>query len=74
MNDIILQRNHDRPQRISYRNDVLFGATVYQSSKKRPRKKIDAGKFIVDIYTNRSYLNIIYAIYLSLLLSRIIET
>ena len=52
MNDIIFQRNHDRPQRISYRNDVLFGATVYQSSKKRPRKKIDAGKFVVVMYKN----------------------
>ena len=57
MNDILFQRNHDRPQRISYRNDVLFGATVYPSSKKRPRKKIDAGTFIIDIVTNISYVN-----------------
>ena len=68
MNDILFQRNHDRPQRISNRNDVLFGATVYQSSKKRSRKKIDAGKFIVVMYKNRSYVNIIYAIYLTLII------
>ena len=44
MNEIIFQRNHDRPQRISYRNDVLFGATVHQGFEKRSRKKINAGK------------------------------
>ena len=44
MNEILFKRNHDRPQRISYRNDVLFGATVHQSSKKRSRKEIHAGK------------------------------
>ena len=51
MNEILFKRNHDRPQRISYRNDVLFGATVHQSSKKRPRKEINAGKQnIEDIF------------------------
>ena len=44
MNEIIFKRNHDRPQRIGYRNDVLFRATVHQGLKKRPRKKIYAGK------------------------------
>ena len=44
MNEILFKRNHDRPQRISYRNDVLFGATVHQGSKKRSRKEIHAGK------------------------------
>ena len=44
MNEIVFKRNHDRPQRIGYRNDVLFRATVHQGLKKRPRKKIYAGK------------------------------
>ena len=44
MNEIIFKRNHDRPQRIGYCNDVLFRATVHQGLKKRPRKKIYAGK------------------------------
>ena len=44
MNEIIFKRNHDRPQRIGYRNDVLFRATVHQGLKKRSRKKIYAGK------------------------------
>ena len=43
MNDIIF-KNHDRPQRIGFSNDVLFRATVHQGSKKRSRKKIHAGK------------------------------
>ena len=43
MNEIIF-KNHDRPQRIGYRNDVLFGATVHQGFEKRSRKKINAGK------------------------------
>ena len=45
MNEIIF-KNHDRPQRIGYSNDVLFRATVHQGSQKRPRKKIHAGKLI----------------------------
>ena len=61
MNEILFKRNHDRPQRISYRNDVLFGATVHQGSKKRSRKKIHAGKKINKIYyrLRNSQLNVV---------------
>ena len=49
MNKIIFL-HHDRPQRIGYRNDVLFGATVYKGSKKRSRKKVNAGELYDLIY------------------------
>ena len=56
MNEIIFKRNHDRPQRIGYRNDVLFRATVHQGLKKRPRKKIYAGKLDEeDVYFSNEY-------------------
>ena len=49
MNKIIFL-NHDRPQRIGYRNDVLFGATVFKGSKKRSRKKVNAGELNKVVY------------------------